>query len=214
MALDAKSDWVYSEIVKDHFMHPRNVLTEDQDAYDKEADGVGLVGNPVCGDMMKVWIKVDRLSERIKEFRWKTFGCASAIGSTSMLSVMATENGGMELDKALKITPPEIIKRLGGLPTRKIHCSVLGDKALRAAINDYFQRTGQQSRMVEANPRIVCECLSVTLDEIEELVQAGVRDFETLQERTKLGTGCGECVPDAKKILEDLVAKLESQEKA
>lgn len=209
---DVQGGWVYSETVKDHFMNPRNVLTGDEEEYEKEADGVGLVGNPVCGDMMKVWIKVDKKNEKIKEFKWKTFGCASAIGSTSMLSVMVTENEGMTVDEALKITPPQIIQRLGGLPSRKIHCSVLGDKALRAAINDYFQRTGQTHRIVQANPRIVCECLHVTLDEIENLVQAGVRDFETLQERTKLGTGCGECIPDAKKILESLVAKIESKQ--
>lgn len=212
MTSDTQGGWAYSEIVKDHFMNPRNVLTGDEEEYEKESNGIGMVGNPVCGDMMKVWLKVDPDSEKIKEFRWKTFGCASALGSTSMLSVMVTENDGMTVDEALKITPPDIIDRLGGLPSRKIHCSVLGDKALRAAINDYFVSTGQEDRKIEANPRVVCECLHVTLDEIEEMVQAGVRDFETLQERTKLGTGCGECIPDAKRILDDLVAKIEKTE--
>ena len=213
MATDAKGDWVYSDTVKDHFMHPRNVLTDDEDAYEKQADGVGMVGNPVCGDMMKVWIKVEKDTEKIKEFKWKTFGCASALGSTSMLSEMITENGGMEINKALKVTPQQIMERLGGLPSRKIHCSVLGDKALRAAINDYFDKSGQKDRIVEGTQRVVCECMNVSLDEIEELVQAGVRDFDTLQERTKLGTGCGECIPDAKRILESLVAAAEAHEK-
>ena len=86
-----------------------------------------------------MWIKVDREEDRIKECKWQTFGCASAIGSTSMLSVMLTENGGMKIDDALKIKPQDIVKRLEGLPNRKFHCSVLGVKALREALNDYFR---------------------------------------------------------------------------
>lgn len=127
-------DWVYSDIVKDHFFHPRNLLLDEASHV---ADGVGIAGSPLCGDMMVVWIKVDRDRGVISECLWRTFGCASAIASTSMMSVMATEEGGMTLVRAKRITPEAIIERLGGLPDRKYHCSVLGHEALRKAIEDY-----------------------------------------------------------------------------
>lgn len=129
-------EWVYSDTVKDHFFNPRNILI-DEEGY--VADGVGIVGSPACGDMMAVWIKVDKETGRITECVWRTFGCASAIASTSMMSVMATENGGMDIRKAKHMTPEAIIERLGGLPDRKYHCSVLGHLALREAILDYEQ---------------------------------------------------------------------------
>jgi NifU-like protein involved in Fe-S cluster formation len=126
--------WLYTDIVKKHFFEPQNLLIDDED-YD--ADGIGSVGSPACGDMMTVWIKVDAEKNTIRECKWRTFGCASAIASTSMMSVMATENGGMDLDRAIRLKPQEIVERLGGLPDRKFHCSVLGQEALREAILDY-----------------------------------------------------------------------------
>lgn len=130
-------NWLYSDIVKDHFFNPRNILIDDENYV---ADGIGIVGSPACGDMMAVWIKVDKFSNKIIECKWRTFGCASAIASTSMMSVMATENGGMLLNRAKRISPEAIIERLGGLPDRKYHCSVLGHNALREAIIDYENR--------------------------------------------------------------------------
>ena len=131
----SKGGWLYTDTVKDHFFNPRNIqLTKPKKG---EFDGMGTVGSPVCGDVMTMWIKVDPRSKRIKKCTWRTFGCASAIASTSMLSVMVTRKGGMLLNKAIKLTPQDIIKELGGLPARKIHCSVLGDQALCAAIKDY-----------------------------------------------------------------------------
>ncbi len=126
--------WLYSAVVKDHFFNPRNILIEDR-TY--ESDGIGVVGSPACGDMMVVWIKVDRKTLRITDCKWRTFGCASAIASTSMMSVMATENGGMTLRDAKRLMPEAILERLGGLPDRKYHCSVLGHQALREAVLDY-----------------------------------------------------------------------------
>lgn len=194
----------YSQTVMEHFTNPKNILTIPEEEYNPS--GVGMVGNPQCGDMMKVYIKVDE-AERIKDLKWKTFGCASAIASTSMMSEMVTENGGMTIDEAARITPQEIMNRLGGLPSIKIHCSVLGDKALRAATNDYFRRTGQENRIVTAEAKTICECLSVTDHEIEEEVLEGVDDFETLQERTKISTGCGSCRPVAEKLFASYRAK-------
>lgn len=128
--------WVYSDIVKDHFFNPRNLLLDDTGYI---ADGKGEVGSMACGDVMLVWIKVDPESKRISECKWRTFGCASAIASTSMMSLMATENGGMTLEKAMSLKPEEIVERLEGLPDRKFHCSVLGQEALREAVEDYIK---------------------------------------------------------------------------
>jgi NifU-like protein involved in Fe-S cluster formation len=125
--------WVYSKTVEDHFFNPRNVMTDNID--ENEFDAVGEVGSPACGDLMKVWIKVEK--DVITDFKWKTFGCASAIASTSILSEMAQ---GKPLCEANKITAQDIVEKLGGLPKRKIHCSVLGDQALRMAIKNYCQK--------------------------------------------------------------------------
>lgn len=133
-------EWTYSDIVKDHFFNPRNILLDEKDYV---ADGVGIVGSPACGDMMAIWIKVNRETGRIAECKWRTFGCASAIASTSMMSVMVTENEGMEIKKAKRLTPESIIERLGGLPDRKYHCSVLGHLAIREAILDYEHEHGK-----------------------------------------------------------------------
>ncbi len=126
--------WLYSEIVKDHFLNPRNVLTDE---INYKFDAKGTSGNPICGDVMTVWLKIDPKTERIKECKWRTYGCASAIASTSMMSEVLTEKGGMTIDKALELTPQEIVKRLAGLPPLKFHCSILGLDALKQAINEF-----------------------------------------------------------------------------
>ncbi len=129
-----KEKWFYSKTVKEHFFNPKNVLKTQKEvkAFEKKADAVGQVGSPVCGDVMKVWIIVKH--GKIADCKWQTFGCASAIASTSVMSEMAK---GMKLEDAMKIKPQDIVKKLGGLPAQKIHCSVLGDQALRAAIKNY-----------------------------------------------------------------------------
>lgn len=204
MADDGKG-WVYTDTVKDHFFNPRNILTESEEAYN--ADGVGEVGSVSCGDLMKLWIKVDPEKEVITEVKWKTFGCASAIGSTSMLSTMVP---GKTIDEALKITPEDIMENLGGLPKKKVHCSVLGDKALRDAVKDYFVRSGQEARAQELlRGEIVCECLAVTKGDIDNAVHEGVKTFAELQERTKIGTGCGNCAEFAENILNELLEQTE-----
>lgn len=123
-------DWIYTDIVKDHFLNPRNFLMGDESKFDHDA--VGLVGNPICGDQMKMFIKVK--DGRIEDIRWKTYGCASAIASTSALSEIAK---GKTLDEALAITAEDIDNYLGKLPKHKFHCSVLGHDALKDAIENY-----------------------------------------------------------------------------
>jgi NifU-like protein involved in Fe-S cluster formation len=136
-------DWLYSDIVKEHFFNPKNFSTATPVGY----NAMGMVGSPACGDMMKVWLKINPATEKIEDFKWQTFGCASAIASTSALSEIVLENGGKTVDEALTITAQDIMVRLGGLPQIKIHCSVLGDQALEAAVNDYFKKTGQEERV-------------------------------------------------------------------
>jgi len=177
--------WDYTDKLKDHFRNPRNVLMGDEDGY--AYDGVGEVGNEQCGDIMKMWIVIE--DGVITDCKWKTYGCASAIGSTSVLSEMVI---GRSLDDALAITPKDIQEELGGMPDAKIHCSVLGDKALRAAIYDYFRKTEQIDRIATTG-EIVCECLRVTKSEIEQCVHDGLLEFAQVQERTKAGTACGNC---------------------
>ncbi|MBQ2695044.1 iron-sulfur cluster assembly scaffold protein [Candidatus Saccharibacteria bacterium] len=125
-----EQDWVYSDVVKDHFLNPRNYLMGDESKFDYDA--VGLVGNPICGDQMRMYIKV--VGGVITDVRWKTYGCASAIASTSALSELAK---GKTLDEALKIDAKMIDDYLGKLPKHKFHCSVLGHDALRDAIEKY-----------------------------------------------------------------------------
>ena len=129
----ASQSWVYSDIVKDHFLSPRNFLMGDETKYPHDAEGT--VGNPVCGDQMKMFLQIE--DDKIKDVKWKTYGCASAIASTSALSELAK---GKTLDDALKIGPAEIAEFLGGLPAHKFHCSVLGHEALAAAIENYHKQ--------------------------------------------------------------------------
>ncbi len=126
---------LYSDIVMDHFANPRNVGEIE------DADGVGEVGNPVCGDMMTFYIKVgpDRTLEDVK---FKTFGCGAAIAVSSMVSEMAK---GKTIDEALQISRKDVAQELGGLPDNKMHCSNLGADALHKAIEDYLEKTGERS---------------------------------------------------------------------
>ncbi len=130
--------WVYSDKVKDHFMNPRNLYNKEDK--DFEYNGVGEVGSLACGDQMRVILKIE--NDKIIDIRWLTYGCASAIASTSVMSEMVK---GMSLEDAYKITPKQITEELGGLPTNKYHCSVLGDKALRAAIDNYFESINKKN---------------------------------------------------------------------
>src|SRR5512136_3340941 len=129
---EAKKMPVYSEMVMDHFMHPRNVGEIE------DADGVGEEGNPVCGDMMTFYIKVK--DNRLEDVKYRTFGCGAAIAVSSMVSEMAK---GKTLDEAMKITPALVARELEGLPKNKFHCSNLGAQALNKAIDDYVAKQGK-----------------------------------------------------------------------
>ena len=203
--------WVYSKAVKNHFFKPRNFLACDPKK--SEFDAEGIVGSPACGDVMRMWLKINQKKDRITSCKWRTFGCASAIAATSALSVMATEKGGMKLDKAMKIKPQDIIKRLGGLPDRKIHCSVLGDKALRAAINNWFKTTSEYDRIMIEGSRIIDPFTKVTEADIEEAVIEGALTLKDVQQRTKVGAGYPQCLPEVEKLIHFYKEKYFGQDK-
>lgn len=129
---------LYNDKVMDHFMNPRNVGDFEN------PDGTGTYGSPVCGDMMQVQIKVE--DDIIKDAKFKTFGCGSAIASSSVATEMII---GKSVDEALEITNKTIIDELGGLPPVKVHCSVLADHAIKSAIYDYAQKTGKTYKGLE-----------------------------------------------------------------
>lgn len=191
--------WVYSDIVKDHFFHPRNLLLEDPQ--EGVFDAVGMVGSPACGDVMKIWIAVDHATDRIRDLKWQTFGCGSAIASTSMFSVMCTEDGGRTLAEALAIRPQHVMERLAGLPNRKVHCSVLADKAFRKAVNEYFRATGQHTRVIVEHARVVDARLNVTDKDIEEAVLEGAQTLDDVQRKLKVGVGDPDAIPEIEQLI-------------
>jgi nitrogen fixation NifU-like protein len=126
---------LYSDKVMDHFRNPRNVGTIE------DADGVGEVGNAKCGDIMKMYLKIDE-NEIITDVKFNTFGCGSAIATSSMATEMIK---GKKIDEALKISNQAVVEALDGLPTNKIHCSVLAEQAVKAAVDNYRERKNKSA---------------------------------------------------------------------
>ena len=191
--------WVYSDVVKDHSFHPRNLLLDQPE--EGQFDAEGMVGSPACGDMMTMWLKIDPTTERIQDMKWKTFGCGSAIASTSMFSEMVTENDGLLIDEALKIKPQDVMKRLDGLPNRKIHCSVLADKAFRKTVNEYYRNTGKHEKIITEGSRVVDKQLNITDHDIEEAVLEGAKDLMEVQKKLKVGVGDPEAIPEIEQLI-------------
>lgn len=189
-------DWLYTDKVKEHFVNPKNFLV-DEEGY--QYNGKGVVGSVQCGDQMAVYIKVNKKKQIITDCKWKTYGCASAIASTSMLSEMVKD---MPIDKAYHISPNDIIKELGGLPEHKIHCSVLGDKALRAAIDDYYRKNGMEDKIIKTAAKIICQCMNVTDEDIQVAIAHGAKSYQDIQEMTKAGTVCGQCKAEIEKFFQ------------
>lgn len=198
-SLDKTKSWFYTDIVKEHFFHPKNFMEIDAD--ESLFNAMGKVGSPACGDELRVWINVDPDSERILDFKWKTFGCGSAIASTSITSVMVTENGGMTLEQARQLKPQDIMERLGGLPQRKFHCSVLCDKALRDAINDFYRRTERFDKIIIEAYRIIDPISKVTDHDIESAVLEGAKTIDQVQQKTKVGIGNPSCLPAVEELI-------------
>jgi NifU-like protein len=180
--------WEYSDKVKEHFLNPRNVGEVEH------PDGEALVGSLACGDALKLTFKLDE-NKRIKEARFKTFGCASAIAAASALTEMIK---GMTIDEAAKVTNQDIADYLGGLPQEKLHCSVMGREALEKAIANY---QGVPAAAAEEN--IICECFGVTEKEIERVVRENqLTTIEEVTNYTKAGGGCGNCLGAIQEIID------------
>ncbi len=194
--------WDYTDKVKDHFMNPRNVGKIE------DADGTGEVGSVACGDALSLTIKVDEESKKITDAKFQTFGCGSAIASSSVLTEMVK---GQSVDDALKITNQEIADYLGGLPAEKMHCSVMGREALEAAVADF---KGEKIEHVEEDEgRIVCFCFGITDGKIRKVVEEDkLRTLEDVTNYTKAGGGCGACQDEIQAILDE-VWNVEKQEK-
>jgi NifU-like protein len=182
--------WDYTEKVMDHFRNPRNVGKIEN------PDGVGQVGSLACGDALKLMFKLGD-DKRIVDVKFQTFGCASAIASSSALTEMIK---GMTIEEALEVTNQDIAEFLGGLPDEKMHCSVMGREALEAAIENY--ETGATGkRILEGN--ILCHCFGVTEEEVERVVRNN--NLSTVEEVTnycKAGGGCGVCKGDIQKVID------------
>jgi len=192
--------WDYTDKVKDHFLNPRNVGEVEK------ADGVGEVGSLACGDALTLTFKLDA-DGRIVDARFKTFGCASAIASSSALTEMVK---GLTLDEAEKITNEDIAEYLGGLPKEKMHCSVMGREALEAAIANY---RGVPIPMAQGE--VVCECFGVTDLEVRRAVQeSNLRTVEEVTNFTKAGGGCGNCHERLLEIIMEVRQETRQEEKA
>ncbi len=186
--------WEYTDKVKKYFTEPVNVGEVEN------PDGVGEVGSLACGDALKLTFKLDELG-RIADAKFQTFGCASAIASSSALTELIK---GKTLEEAEKVTNKDIAEYLGGLPKEKMHCSVMGEQALTAAIRNYRGLEPLPSEEGE----VVCQCFGVTDKEIERVAREnGLHTVEEITNYTKAGGGCGTCVD---KIAE-LLAKIWSE---
>mgnify|MGYP001324993972 FL=1 len=185
--------WEYTDKVKDHFLNPRNVGVVET------PDGVGEVGYLACGDALKLTIKLDE-NKRIEDAKFQTFGCASAIASSSALTEMIK---GLSLDEAKKISNEDIAQYLGGLPKEKMHCSVMGRNALEKAIGNYYS---EGEKKVEGE--IVCECFGVTDLEIERAVKENsLETIEDVTDYVKAGGGCGNCHEKIQEIIDSVTGQ-------
>jgi NifU-like protein len=189
--------WEYTEKVSDHFRHPRNVGAVEN------PDGDGLAGSLACGDALRLTFRLDG-EKRISEARFQTFGCASAIASSSALTEMLI---GKTIEEAEQITNRDIIDYLGELPKQKVHCSVMGREALEAAIYNY--RTGKTlDRTIDGE--VICHCFGATDKDIERIArEKSVTTAAEITDACKAGGGCGQCIPEIEAIIARVTGEAE-----
>jgi NifU-like protein len=189
--------WDYTDKVQEHFINPKNVGELEKPS------GTGEVGSLACGDALKLTIQVDEFGI-ITDAKFKTFGCASAIASSSVLTEIIK---GMHVNEAAKLTNQQIADALGGLPKEKMHCSVMGREALEAAIADY---RGVILPMAQGN--VVCECFGVTdLEIIRAVRESNLRSVEDITNFTKAGGGCGKCEDRLRELLQQTVQAMAAE---
>ena len=182
--------WNYTEAVHDHFLRPHNVGPLEG------ANAIGEVGSLTCGDALKLYLKIND-QQIIEEATFETFGCASAIASSSVLTDMVK---GMSVEDALKITNKDITNALGGLPKQKMHCSVMGQEALEAAIRQWKGEPPVPHAHEEG--KLVCKCFGITDAQIiRAITENGLKTVEEITNYTKAGGACGECLDEIGEIL-------------
>ncbi len=195
--------WDYTDKVMDHFLNPRNVGEV------QNPDAVGEVGNISCGDALKLSLKLDE-NGRIADAKFKTFGCASAIASSSVLTEIIK---GMTLEEAAKVTNKDIVEKLGQLPEEKVHCSVMGMEALQAAIANY-KGEALEDDADDHEGRIVCKCFGITDHKIRKVAKANdLHTAEEITNYTKAGGACGMCLEDIQEILDQLWKEKKEEKK-
>lgn len=193
--------WEYTDKVTDHFKNPRNVGAVEN------PDGEGTVGSLACGDALRLTFKLDE-NKRICEAKFQTFGCASAIASSSALTEMLI---GKTIEEAEEITNNDIIEYLGALPKQKVHCSVMGREALEAAIYNY--RTGKTLDK-KLDGEVVCHCFGATDKEIEKIArEQKLATAEEITNACKAGGGCGQCIPEIESIISRIAGEQKAEEK-
>ena len=184
--------WEYTEKVKDFFLHPKNVGRIE------DADAIGEVGSLICGDALRLFLKIEKETGKIIDAKFQTFGCASAIASSSVITEPVK---GRTLDEALEITNQDIAESLGGLLDEKMHCSVMGREALEAAIANYRG----EAIAVEEKGRLVCKCFDATEEKIRKVaIDNYLTTVDKITNFTKAGGGCGGCRPEIETILRDI----------
>ena len=184
--------WEYTDKVKDFFLHPKNIGEIEN------PDAVGDVGSIVCGDALRLTLKIDNDTRRITDAKFQTFGCASAIASSSALTELVK---GKTIEEALKVSNQDIADFLGGLPKEKMHCSVMGKEALEAAIANYIGIP----KAVEEEGKVVCQCFNVTEEKIRKIaIENHLTTVDEITDYTKAGGGCGECREEIEAILRDI----------
>lgn len=186
--------WEYTEKLKELFRHPKNVGEIEN------PDAVGEVGSMICGDALKLTLNIDKETNRIIDAKFQTFGCASAIATSSALTEIIK---GKTIDEALKITNKDVADYLGGIPKEKMHCSVMCREALEAAIANYRG----EKKPHEEKERLVCQCFEVTEEKIRRVaIENHLTTVEEITNYTKAGGGCGSCIPKIEEILKDIWA--------
>jgi len=195
--------WDYTDKVLDHFYNPRNYGDMEN------PDAVGEVGSLACGDALKLMLKIDE-NKKIVDAKFKTFGCGSAIASSSALTELIK---GMTVDEALNVTNKQIAEYLGGLPEAKMHCSVMGREALEVAVATY--KGESISHYEEMEGRVVCKCFGVTEGKLKKVIEENhLTTVEQVTNYTKAGGACTACIADIEDIIKEVMGELAIKKEA